>query len=180
MSFLREHHLRLKIKGLLIFFIIGLASSGITAFPLETELQTLVSLTPKDHPLFPWLDKVYSGVRTTNERFPFMAYGTDWLAFAHLMIAVAFIGPFINPVKNIWVTQFGMIACACIIPLALIAGWVRGIPFYWQMIDCSFGVFGIVPLWLCHKYTKQLEHLTDPYFVRSSIKSFGDLKIFEL
>ena len=180
MSFQVEKNLRLKIKGLLIFFIIGLVLSGITAFPLETELQSLVSLTPKNNSLYPWINKVYVGVKTTNENFPFIAYGTDWLAFAHLMIAIAFIGPLIDPVKNIWVIQFGMIACMSIVPLALIAGAIRGIPFYWQLIDCSFGVFGILPLLACHKYIRQLEYLTDSYSLRSSIKSFDDLKIFEL
>jgi hypothetical protein len=39
-----------------------------------------------------------------------------------------------------------ILACALVIPLALVAGAVRGIPFYWRLIDCSFGVFGVVPL----------------------------------
>jgi hypothetical protein len=38
---------------------------------------------------------------------PFLAYGTDWLAFAHLAIAVVFIGPWINPVRSQWVITFG-------------------------------------------------------------------------
>jgi hypothetical protein len=32
---------------------------------------------------------------------PWLAYGTDWLAFAHIVIAVFFIGPFVDPVQNI-------------------------------------------------------------------------------
>jgi len=105
------------------------------------------------------LIEVYNAIKTTNSQFPFVSYGTDWLAFAHIIIAVAFIGPFIDPVKNIWVVIFGMIACVSIIPLALIAGYIREIPFYWQMIDCSFGVFGIIPLWICYRKTHQLEKL---------------------
>jgi len=31
----------------------------------------------------------------------------------------------------------------------LICGAIRGIPFYWQIIDCSFGVFGAIPLIYC-------------------------------
>jgi hypothetical protein len=68
------------------------------------------------------------------------------LAFAHLTIAVAFIGPIRDPVKNVWVIQFGMIACVMVIPLAVICGALRGIPWYWRLIDCSFGVFGLIPL----------------------------------
>jgi hypothetical protein len=84
-----------------------------------------------------------------------MAYGTDWLAFAHIVIAVAFIGPLRDPVRNIWVIEFGMIACALVIPLALIFGPLRGIPFFWRLIDCSFGIIGFVPLWLVRREIRQ-------------------------
>jgi hypothetical protein len=33
------------------------------------------------------------------------------IAFAHLAIAIAFIGPYIDPVRNKWVITFGLIAC---------------------------------------------------------------------
>jgi hypothetical protein len=85
-------------------------------------------------------------LESAGRSYPFLAYGTDWLAFAHLMIAIAFIGPLKDPIKNIWVVEFGMIACASVIPLALICGFIRGIPFAWQLLDCSFGVFGFIPL----------------------------------
>lgn len=52
---------------------------------------------------------------------------------------------------------FGLIACAGVIPLALIAGYVRGIPLGWRRIDCSFGVFGALLLVLCRKPTLILE-----------------------
>jgi len=51
---------------------------------------------------------------------------------------------------------FGLIACAGVIPLALIAGQIRGIPIYWRLIDCSFGVFGAIPLLLCLRWVRQL------------------------
>ena len=41
-------------------------------------------------------------------------------------------------------------------PLALIAGGVRGIPLHWRLLDCSFGVFGLVPLWLALRWTGRL------------------------
>jgi hypothetical protein len=88
---------------------------------------------------------------------PFLAYGTDWLAFAHLVIAVAFIGPFIDPVRNKWIITFGLISCAGVIPLALIAGPIRGIPFPWRLIDCSFGIFGCIPLLRCRSLILDLE-----------------------
>jgi len=100
---------------------------------------------------------VNHGLQVTNVRYPFILYGTDWLAFAHLMIAVAFIGPLRDPVRNIWVIQSGMIACVCIIPLAAIAGPIRGIPFGWSLIDMSFGVVGIIPLIIVCRLTRRLE-----------------------
>jgi hypothetical protein len=50
-----------------------------------------------------------------------------------------------------------MIACAGVLPLALIAGHVRGIPPVWRFIDCSFGVIGILPLLLCRQSIFALE-----------------------
>ena len=93
----------------------------------------------------------------TNARYPFLAYGTDWLAFAHLVIAIAFIGPWRDPVKNRWVVEFGMIACILIVPFALAMGHVRGIPWGWRLIVCSFGLLGILPLWHCRRLIQRLQ-----------------------
>ena len=95
-----------------------------------------------------WIERVRDGLDAADAQYPFLLYGTDWLAFAHLVIAVAFYGPYRDPVRNIWVIEFGMIACAGIIPLALICGPIRGIPFWWTVIDMSFGVFGVIPLYV--------------------------------
>jgi hypothetical protein len=156
----------LRIRFWLAIFIIGLVLSGVTAFPLQREINWLtISLrTGALRPVaelthvLPWIERVQEGLSTTNARFPFMAYGTDWLAFAHLVIAIAFIGPYIDPLRNKWVISFGLICCAGVIPLALIAGQVRGIPLGWRLIDCSFGVFGSVPLLLCRRSLFRLEH----------------------
>jgi hypothetical protein len=155
-----SHKLVRQIKSLLILFIIGLVFSGITAFPIEWELdiaQELIETHHLNNRLTQWIDRVYKGVSATNAKYPFIAYGTDWLAFAHLVIALAFIGPLRDPVRNIWVVEFGMVACLAIFPLAFIAGTVRGIPLYWQMIDCSFGVFGGLLLWSCYRKIRLLE-----------------------
>ena len=73
------------------------------------------------------------------------------------MIAIAFIGPWRDPVRNVWIIEWGMICCAAIIPLALIAGPVRHIPFWWTVIDMSFGVFGVIPLHFVRRLIKRLE-----------------------
>jgi len=163
----RQQILTRRVRWLIAFLIIGLVLSGLTAFPLETELDILARMlgisadaSPDDYSgLRHWIAKVREGIVQTNADYPFMAYGTDWLAFAHLIIAVAFIGPLRDPVRNIWVIEFGLIACVAVIPTALICGAVRGIPFYWQLIDCSFGIIAFVPLWLCRCYIKELELL---------------------
>jgi len=155
-----EEKLKRKIKCYIVAFMVLLVLSGLTAFPLEWELSLLNQLSHWFPPAAQhWVMKVYHAVSETNSRFPFMAYGTDWLAFAHLVIAVAFIGPLKDPVRNIWVLQFGMIACLMVFPLALICGAVRDIPFYWRLIDCSFGIFGFIPLYSCYKNTLLLEKL---------------------
>lgn len=103
-----------------------------------------------------WLAEVREGIVTTNAKYPFIAYGTDWLAFGHFVIAIAFIGPLRDPVKNVWVIEFGMFACVLVVPFALVMGGIRAIPLGWRLIDCSFGVFGIIPLWFCRKYIRDL------------------------
>ena len=155
-----EKRLKRRIRAWLVLFIIGLALSGITAFPIETELAFLV----RHAAAFPaalanWITTVYNAVHDTNAKYPYLAYGTDWLAFGHLVIAMAFIGPLRDPVRNIWVLQFGMIACLMVFLLAFIAGPIRGIPVYWRLIDCSFGFFGVIPLWICYRDIRKLERL---------------------
>jgi hypothetical protein len=150
-----------RIRLLLIIFIVGLVLSGATAIPLESEIKTVVQIQKQlgiseTSDAFAWFAKIQNALIETNAKFPFMAYGTDWLAFAHFVIAIAFIGPLRDPVKNIWVIEFGMIACALVVPFALCMGAVRGIPIGWRLIDCSFGVLGVIPLWLCHREIKQI------------------------
>ena len=157
---MNEKQLKTSIRIWLALFITGLALSGITAFPIESELGFL----SRHSGVFPaamegWISTVYAAVKNTNANYPYLSYGTDWLAFAHLVIAMAFIGPLKDPVRNIWVLQFGMIACAMVVPLAFIAGPIRGIPFYWRLIDCSFGVFGIIPLYICYRNIRRLEEM---------------------
>ncbi|MFF8830850.1 hypothetical protein [Streptomyces sp. NPDC015131] len=159
-----------RIRAWLVFFIVCLVLSGVTAFPLVTEVGLMEdALSGWASPvadalpsLREWIERVGAGLDTADQRYPFLLYGTDWLAFAHLVIAVAFYGPYRDPVRNIWVIEFGMIACAGIIPLALICGPIRGIPVWWSVIDMSFGVFGIVPLLVVRRLIKRLEALTAP------------------
>lgn len=147
-----------RTRWCILFIIAGLAISGITAFPLESELSYFNHhLGSFPSILQPWLHTVYHSLSQTNLQYPYLSYGTDWLAFAHLMLAILFVGPLLNPVKNIWVIQFGLIACLLILPLAFIAGHIRHIPFFWQLVDCSFGVVSAVPLSIAYNNVQKLE-----------------------
>lgn len=141
----------------IIFFMIVLFLSGLTAIPLESELLFLSRCIPLTTPVGQWIYKVYLAIADTNQNHPFLAYGYDWLAFAHFVLAILFIGPLRDPVKNKWVIEFGMIACVLIIPFALIAGHFRSIPIGWRLIDCSFGVVGLIPLSICLTKIQQIE-----------------------
>jgi hypothetical protein len=156
-----------RIRLWLVFFVIALALSGLTAFPIETETRWLYEVVASPSlpfaenwpALVGWVHLVHRAVAETYARYPFVAYGTDWLAFAHLVIAVAFWGPIKDPVRNAWVIDWAMIACAGVLPLALICGEVRGIPLFWRAIDMSFGVCGIVPLLIVRRDIRALERL---------------------
>ena len=50
-----------------------------------------------------------------------------------------------------------MLACIGVLPLALIAGGIRGIPWYHIVVDCCFGIFGLIPLALLLRWIRQLE-----------------------
>lgn len=161
----REQTLRCRIKGWTWFFIFGLVISGVTAIPLVTELELLTrwfglesqtSATATTE-LARWLLLTREALHDTAAKHPILFYGTDWLAFGHFVIAVAFVGVLRDPVRNRWLFDFGLIACVMVIPFALIFGAVRDIPFWWRLIDCSFGVFGAIPLWLCRKWSLELE-----------------------
>lgn len=156
--------LRGRIRVWLYVFVFFLLLSGLTAFPLNLELTVLNDTMGEGtsvEKIFPalskWITKVYTGLRETDQKYPFIAYGTDWLAFAHIVIAIAFIGPIRDPVRNVWVIDFGIITCILVIPLAMICGPIRQIPLYWRFIDCSFGVLGIIPLLVIRRDIRTLE-----------------------
>lgn len=158
---MQDMNLLLKYRILLTGFMTGIALSGLTAFPLTWELNLLVGWLEPHRETFPslfeWIARVRNGLVETDARFPFLAYGTDWLAFAHLMIAAAYVGPWRDPIRNRFILEWGMFCCLAIVPLAFICGPIRGIPWAWTIVDCAFGVVGIGPLYLCWKWSKQME-----------------------
>ena len=160
----RIETLRRRIRFVTLLFIAGLVVSGATAIPLQWELDVTAralgigDLSSEQATSGPakWLLKVRDALHETNTKYPFVAYGTDWLAFGHFVVALAFVGALRDPLRNIWLYPFGMMACVLVVPYALVFGALRGIPIGWRLIDCSFGVFGFVPLWLCHRWAGEL------------------------
>jgi len=151
--------LRKQITYLTIFFMISLALSGITAMPARMGIAFLLDVVP-----VAWTS-VYDFLMYIREAlfscYGILFYGYDWLAFAHIVIAVLFYGVIKDPVRNIWVVEFGMIACLMVIPFAFVMGSIRGIPVWWRLIDCSFGVVGIIPLWFVRSRIGELQKLIE-------------------
>ena len=153
-----NHCLLVQVRVLLGLFIFFLILSGVTALPLIWGIERVNNIAGEGswlgdafEPLAEWVTYVRAGLLEINREQNFMFYGTDWLAFGHISIAVFMLGAVRDPVRNVWVVEAAMITCILVIPLALICGPIRGIPFFWQLIDCSFGVIGIIPLWICRK-----------------------------
>ena len=151
----------------------GLIISGLTAIPIQWEINLIkdvIDSAPWLREIVPglvdWLIYVHTGLTVTYQTYPFIVVGTDWLAFAHIVIALVFIGPLRDPIRNVWVIQFGMLACVLVIPAALIFGTLRSLPFLWQLLDCSFGVIGIIPVLLAYR-------LVRPYVVQPIALSSG-------
>jgi hypothetical protein len=159
-----------QIRFWLVVFLLGLIASGVTAFPLPWELGILArilgipdnadpnTLTGFQH----WIAYVRQGVVESDAKYSFLAYGTDWLAFGHIAIAVLFLPVLRDPKRFEPIIQMGIVVCALVLPLAFICGPIRGIPFYWQLIDSSFGVFGSVPLFIVLRLLKSQAPITDP------------------
>jgi len=161
----REIILHRRLRWLTWLFITGLVVSGATAIPLVTELNWLSALTGSSYDsschdvpaVLVWIEKVRTALLETQGKYPFLFYGTDWLAFGHFVIAIAFLGALRDPVRNRWLFDFGLIACALVVPYAVVFGGLRGIPVWWRLVDCSFGIFGAVPLWFCRRWAMELD-----------------------
>ncbi len=163
----RENQLRRRLRFWTWLLILSLVFSGVTALPLQAELELMARWlgagdgagAETSSAFVKWIVLVRDALRETNGKFPFLAYGTDWLAFAHIVIAIVFVGALRHPVRNLWLYQFGLIASVFIIPWSLVTGEVRGIPICWRLIDCSFAIGGFVPCWLCLRWARELERM---------------------
>ena len=159
-----------RVRWLVALFVAGLVVSGATAIPIESEVSWLARITGAHQfvetpggtvaPAWAiWLCRVEGALHEMNLKYPFIGYGGDWLAFGHFAIALVFVGAWRDPVRNRWLFDFGLLACALVIPYALVFGGFRGIPLWWRLVDGSFGVFGAIPLWLARRHVRRLASL---------------------
>jgi hypothetical protein len=93
-----------------------------------------------------WLSQVRAAVEETYTRYPFLAYGYDWLAFGHFIISIPFVMAIRDPIRNDWVISYGMAACIAVLPFAIVFGAIRGIPLFWRIVDTLFGIGGLAVL----------------------------------
>ncbi|MCB9262838.1 MAG: hypothetical protein H6607_10730 [Flavobacteriales bacterium] len=129
------------IRILTVIIQLGLLIAGLTGFFVPQGMDLLTnSFFIKIPVLADWLPFVKQGVSVVDNQYPFIWYGTDWMVFAHILLAILYIGLYNDPIKNEWLATFGLISSAAVFPLAFIMGSVRHIPFVWQLFDCSFGL----------------------------------------
>lgn len=142
-----------RIRISLCIFSTSLIISGLTASFAREVLRMLSTLFMQGSPLstlWPsmaaWLTLVRQAIEQTYTAYPFLAYGYDWLAFGHFIIAIPFVMALRDPLRHLWVINFGLAACISVIPFAFVFGAVRGIPFFWRVIDALFGMGGLAIL----------------------------------
>jgi len=96
--------------------------SSVTIRPMVNELKLMVRIIGGDSAatghLHGFLLRIIEGIEEVNAAYPFLFYGYDGLAFAHIVLAILFMGAMRDPVRNVWVVQFGLVACALIPILA--------------------------------------------------------------
>lgn len=137
-------------------FIAALVVSGATALPLQWELSIVDGFCGGG--LGDWIHDVRAAIDQTYATFPFLGYATDWLAFGHFVIAGFLILPLLDPTKYQAILKVALIACFGVLMIALICGPIRGIPIFWRLIDCSFGIVGAIPLLYCLRLARKIDN----------------------
>jgi hypothetical protein len=154
-----------RIRALLVFYAAALIASGLTAVPVEWELRTLVAVFWGDAApgttwwpaMHTWIVQCRDTAADINVRYPYVFYGFDWLAFGVSVIGLLFLGALRDPVRNVWVVQFGLICCGLVLVFSSIVPHLRGLPWFWMFVDGSFGVLGAIPLGVILRDIRRLE-----------------------
>lgn len=130
----------------------GLLVSGMTVWPAISELRIVVRLVwgnaEPTGVLHGFLLRAIEGLESAEANYPFLLYAHDWLAFAHIVLAILFAGAIRDPVRNKWIVQCGLIMCALVPVLAGVCIPIRGLPLAWFWIDFAFAPAAALPLWI--------------------------------
>ena len=144
--------------GIIVF---GLVVSGVTVWPAVPELKMAVRIVwGEGEPsgvLHSFVLKAIEGLESVEANYPFMLYAHDWLAFAHIVLAILFAGAIRDPVRNVWVVQCGLIMCVLVPVLAGICIPIRGLPPVWFWIDSAFAPAAALPLWIALRDIRRAE-----------------------
>ena len=142
----------------LILFSAALILAGTTAIfpreglrllsPLFLQGSILASIWPS---MAQWLSPVQQGIEETYGKYPFLAYGYDWLAFGHYIISIPFIMAIRDTRQIPWVINYGIFACIAVLPFAIVFGAIREIPLFWRGVDTLFGIGGLIVLFFLRK-----------------------------
>ena len=158
-----------RARWMLAIVAFGLLVSGVTVWPAVWELKTAVHLVWGDGQptggLHGFVVRAIEGLVSTEAKYPFLLYAHDWLAFAHVMLAILFAGAIRDPVRNVWIVQCGLIMCVLIPVLAGVCIPLRGIPLYWFWIDFSFAPAAAAPLWIALRDIRRVERDAIPAVV---------------
>jgi hypothetical protein len=144
--------------GIVVF---GLLVSGITVWPAIPELKMFVHIVwgegESTGVLHSFILQAIEGLESVETNYPFMLYAHDWLAFAHIVLAILFAGAIRDPVRNVWIVQCGFIMCALVPVLAGICIPIRGLPLVWFWIDFAFAPAAALPLWIALRDIRRAE-----------------------
>ncbi len=153
-----------RARYMLAIVVFGLFVSGVTIWPAVTELKIGVHLIWGDAQpigiIHTFILQAISALEYVNAHYRFLLYAHDWLAFAHIGLAILFLGAMRDPVRNVWVVQFGLIMCALIPVLAGICLPLRGLPLLWFWIDFAFAPAAALPLWIALRDIRREEKRT--------------------
>jgi hypothetical protein len=150
-----------RAKWMLGIVAVGLFLSGVTVWPAVPELKAAEHIAwGDDQPtgvIGSFVSEAVEGLEQTGTDYSFMLYAHDWLAFAHIMLAIMFAGATRDPVRNKWIVQSGLVMCLLIPVLAGVCIPIRGLPWPWFFIDAAFGVIAGVLLGIAYRDIRRQE-----------------------
>lgn len=150
-----------RAKWMLGIVVFGLVVSGVTVWPAVAELKTAVRIIWGDGEpagvLHGFILKAIEGLQAVEANYPFMLYAHDWLAFAHIVLAILFAGAIRDPARNVWIVQCGLIMCALVPVLAGICIPIRRLPLVWFWVDFAFAPAAALPLCIALRDIRRAE-----------------------